>query len=196
MRELSEHGLREAAGLPGDAQRLARWSSPTGRRSWMIPLNKIAAVAEMLGATKDDADELMALRLADLEGHDPHDPAVVSARWALSLRADSLTQDERHVLSVYRRVSSNYPHGLSGSSVEDSVLEDGFHSLLVRHHDETESALRADDLPADTKAALRRLESLTSKATRTVKVRRGERRRTIRKLMLALRRGSAGASNE
>jgi hypothetical protein len=190
MRELSEFGLKEGVGLRGDAQRLARWTSPTGRKSWRIPLDRIDKVIEMLGGSVEDSDRLMELRLLELEADDPSHPAVVSAGWALKQVVNPLSPDERRVLEAYRRVASQYPHGLSGQPEEEVTLERAFHMLLVANHDSTEETFVEDkSSSADVEAIRKRvMDALKAKGRAAPRVSRGEHRTTIRRLMLALRR--------
>lgn len=86
-----------------DVNALARWTNPK-RLNWFIPVARVQEVAAALGASQDEVDALMMVRLKELAAHNPLHDVLVCGAWVGNrvARNMQLPTDEEAILAAYR----------------------------------------------------------------------------------------------
>jgi hypothetical protein len=122
MREVSADLAVKEAMQPGrtgddkkpDVNALARWTNPK-KPNWYIPVGRVQEVAVALGATQNEVDALMLVRLKELAAHNPQHDALVCGAWVAQRITQNLrlAPDEEAVLAAYRRAAE--PAGTLGA---------------------------------------------------------------------------------
>lgn len=111
MREVSADLAVKEAMQPGgavdnkkpDVNALARWTNPK-KPNWYIPVGRVQEVAVALGATQNEVDALMLVRLKELAAHNPRHDVLVCGAWVAQRVTHNLqlAPDEEAVLAAYR----------------------------------------------------------------------------------------------
>lgn len=87
-----------------DVNALARWTNPK-KPNWFIPISRVQEVAVALGASQNEVDALMLVRLKELAANNPQHDVLVCGAWVAQRvsRNMQLAPDEEAVLAAYRR---------------------------------------------------------------------------------------------
>jgi hypothetical protein len=123
--------------LKKDANALGRWTNPGERPNWFIPISRAQEVAQMLGASQNEIDALMLVRLRELAARDPAHDGVVVGAWVndFTQRALALDDEERAVLECFRASRVRSPYAvLDGARM--ARLQSYFNQLVQEHLNE------------------------------------------------------------
>lgn len=123
-----------AANRKPDANALGRWTNPGEKENWYIPISRVTEVAGLLGASQDDVDELMIVRLEELASAYPEHDAVVTAAWACdyALRARALNEDEQALLDAFRHSCTRTSYRVLDATGREKAQ--AFFDNLIQEH--------------------------------------------------------------
>jgi hypothetical protein len=109
---------------------LARWSTEEAPANWRIPLHKLRFVAHKLGFSRHQYDELMSLRLKEIEAERDSDVAVM-AEWVHEVLSRAKPEEDWLTQAV-SRLREHYKDALPGGFHVDAMLRERLEPLIQR----------------------------------------------------------------
>lgn len=97
-----------------DVSALSRWTKPSGRSNWHIPIGRVMEVTHQLNASTSERDALMLARLSEIAQTDPEHDVLVCGAWIAGRVSDQLQldADEQAVLEAFRKNRAVSPYSM------------------------------------------------------------------------------------